>query len=98
MSGSSTARAGTWVSKDCSRRTGADEPLGDLPGLSLGGLREQLERVDQLSVGHDFVVQVRAGRAASRADIPDDVAAFDACTWLDVEAAQMSVAGGQSEV
>src|SRR6185436_18036097 len=98
MSGSSRARAGTWVSKNCSRRTGANGPLGELTGLALGGLREELERVDQLSVRENLVVQMRTGRASRGPDVADDVAAFDAGARFHGEPAQMSVAGGQPEV
>ena len=47
-------------------------------GRSGAGLAdEQRERIDRAAVGPHLVVQVRAGRAARRADVADDVAALD---------------------
>ena len=66
--------------------------------VSRARLGEELQRVDQLAVREDFVVQVRAGRAAGGADIADDVAALARCARLDVEAAQVPVARRQTEV
>src|SRR3954467_2735005 len=57
---------------------------------SVSGLRKQLQRVDQLPVREDLVVHVRAGGAAGRADEPDDVAALDLGSRLDVVPAQMA--------
>ena len=67
------------------------------PASSGRGLGQELQRVDQLAVGENFVVQVRAGRAAGRADVADDVAALDVLARLDVERAQMAVARRQAE-
>ena len=53
--------------------------------------REQLERVGQLAVQQDLVVQVRAGRSAGRADVADHVAAVDAVARVDGEPRQVAV-------
>src|SRR5712664_2080398 len=60
-------------------------------------LRQELQRVDQLAVRHDLVVQMRAGGAARRTDKADDVAALDALTRLDPVRAQVTVARCEAE-
>src|SRR3954453_14752339 len=64
---------------------------------SVSRLGEQLQRVDKLPVREDLVVHVRAGGAAGRADEPDDVAALDLGSRLDVVPAQMPVARHEGE-
>src|SRR5207245_503754 len=65
--------------------------------LSSGGLREELQRVDQFAVREDLVVHVRAGRSTGRSDVADHVAAPDVLTGLHRERAQVTVARRQSE-
>src|SRR5438132_427183 len=68
----------------------ADGTLASLRG-------EELQRVHELPVDEDFVVQVRAGRTAGGADQADHVAARDAVADLHAVAAQMTVARRETE-
>src|SRR3989338_3386744 len=79
-----------WGSGDCST-PGRDALSGDGPG-------EEPQRVDLPAAGENLVVQVRAGRAAGRADVADDVTARDTLSRADVEPGQMSVASRQAEL
>src|SRR4051812_28217206 len=54
-------------------------------------LREELQRINQLSVDENLVMQVSPGRSAGRTDIAEDVAALDLLAWLHFERAQMAV-------
>src|SRR5262249_12091974 len=103
--------ARTGVSKDCNAhaRFEGGRPAFRRPALSflpsrlpafwgsVRRLRQELERINQLTVGEDFVVKVRSGCPARRADEADDVAALDPGAGLHVVAAQMTVAGHETE-
>src|SRR5437660_1376377 len=52
--------------------------------LTIDWLRQQLQRIDQLPVGENLVVQMRAGGSAGRPDVADDVAALDVLSGLHV--------------
>src|SRR5262245_41958818 len=65
--------------------------------LARRGLREQLRRIQELTVGENLVMQMRAGRAARRADIPDHLAALDRLSGLGRERTQVPVARRQTE-
>src|ERR1700730_8325875 len=95
MSGSSTAKGVPQVSDDCNRARTAGPKW---TALTLGSLGEELERVDELAIRENFVVQVRARGAARRSDETDDVPAVHILSDLDVETAQMTVPGRQPEV
>src|SRR5215208_7051733 len=69
----------------------------DASVLAVRRLREKLQRIDQLSVREDFVVDVCAGRSPGRSDVADDVAALDALARLRRKAAHVSVARRQPE-
>src|SRR5438034_7825875 len=60
-------------------------------------LRQKLEWVDVAIVCEDFVMQMRAGGASSRADIADDVASLDDLAGLDPECTQVPVPRDQPE-
>ncbi len=55
------------------------------------------QRVDELPVGEDFVVEVRARGTARGADKADHVAALDVLPGLDVESAQVTVTRREAE-
>jgi hypothetical protein len=59
--------------------------LGELLGARLL-LREQLERIEQTTVGHHLVMEVCAGRAAGGAKATNHLAALDVTAGVDGEA------------
>src|SRR6185503_6251836 len=71
--------------------------LGVRSGLGSCGLREEAERVDQLTVREDLVVEVRAGCAAGGADVAEHRTAADALAGLHGERAQVAVSRRQPE-
>ena len=60
-------------------------------------LREELERVEESTVGQHLVVKVGAGRTAGRADASDQITALDVVTLMNLEAREMSVASLEPE-
>src|SRR5439155_22889194 len=65
--------------------------------IGRNGLRQELERIDQLAVGENLVVKMRAGRAAGRSDVADDLAALHGRARLHREGAQVAVARREAE-
>ena len=64
----------------------------------VGGLSEELERVDQPSVGQDLVVEMRACCAAGRSDEADGSAGREGRARLDrrVEVGEVAVGPGEA--
>src|SRR5690606_23035034 len=60
--------------------------------------REELEWVDQLAVCQDLVVKVPPGRSSCGPHETDDVAALHFLARLDIELAQVGIAGGKAEL
>src|SRR5580658_4933679 len=56
---------------------------------------EEFLRIDRFAVDARLVMQMRAGRAAGRADQPDDLADANLVADMDVDLRQMAVAGRQ---
>src|SRR5688500_10230362 len=60
-------------------------------------LGEELQRVEQSTVGVDFVVEVASGGPAGGADGADDIAAVHPVALFDVELGQVAVPSLQPE-
>src|SRR4051794_9569104 len=57
---------------------------------------QEFLRVDRFAVDPGFVVQMRAGRSAGRADRADHLADFDLIADFDADLGQMAMAGRQA--
>src|SRR6476620_5530579 len=64
---------------------------------SAGDLRHQSERIGDLAVHANLVMEMRAGRTACGSDVPDDLAALDVLARADGVAAQVTVVRRQAE-
>src|SRR5204863_1824111 len=81
--------------KACSTRGRRSISYVFLLGLRRTG--EELQRIHQLAIRENLVVQVSAGRATSRSDVPDGVAPLHLLPRFDRERAQMTVSSDETE-
>src|SRR5438067_10769189 len=83
--------------RDPSLRSGLEELHSGVDVLGLGeGDAQVLIRIDRCVVDTDFVVEVGTGAASAEPDITDGLAFVHALSGGDVEAGEMSVAGGDA--